>query len=84
MAFEYSKCISAECYDPPSNVYPGYDSKVSDGEALVFELLEMGSNPSLPLLPGPLLYRVVESYRILSMGQIELFDIETECRQMTV
>ena len=31
--------------------------------------------PSLPLLPGPLWSRVVASNRLLSMGQIELFDI---------
>ena len=38
---------------------------------------------SLPLLPGPLWLRVVAPDRIISMGQIELFDISTECKQMT-
>ena len=37
----------------------------------------------LPLLPGPLWHRVVATDRVLFMGQIELFDIYTECKQMT-
>ena len=35
-------------------------------------------------LPGPLWFRVVEPDRILSIGQIELFDYLTVCKQMTV
>ena len=37
----------------------------------------------LPSLAGPLWPRVVAPARGLSMGQIELFDIQTECKQMT-
>ena len=33
---------------------PGYDTKLSDGVALVLKLWGMGSIPSLPLLSGPL------------------------------
>ena len=36
------------------NEYPGYDTKLSDGEAPVQELWEMWSTSSLPLLPVPL------------------------------
>ena len=49
----------------------GYDTKQSDGESpVMLELWGMQSTPSLPSLPGPLW-----PGRILSMGQIELFDI---------
>ena len=37
----------------------------------------MQSTSSLPLLPGPLWLGVVGLDRVLSMGQIELFDFET-------
>ena len=63
---------------------PGYGTKQSDGEApVMLELWGMHSNISLPLLPGPLWPGVVAPDRVLSMGQIELFDIQTECKQMT-
>ena len=53
-----------------------YAIKQSDGEALVIlELWGMLSTPSLLLLPGPLWPRVVAPDRILSMSQIDLFDI---------
>ena len=45
-AIEYTDCISDE--------YPGYDTKQSDDEASVLELLGMWRTPSLSLLPGPL------------------------------
>ena len=45
----------------------------SDGEIPVLEFLRMWSTPSVPLLPGPLWPGVVEPYRDLSMGQIEMF-----------
>ena len=35
----------------------------------------MQSTPLLPLLPGPLLPGVVAPDKVLSMGQIKLFDI---------
>ena len=50
------------------------DIKQSDGEAPVLELWWM-STPSLPLLPGPLWLGVVVPDGVLSMDQIELFDI---------
>ena len=49
----------------------------------MLDLWEMGSTPLLPSLPGPLLSGVVVPERVLSMGQIELFDISTQCKQMT-
>ena len=55
----------------------------SDGDAPVLELWGMGSSPSLLLLPGPLSHRMVPLDRILSMGQLKLFDIYIECKQMT-
>ncbi len=54
------------------------------GEApVMLELWEMWSSPSLPSLPGLLWLRVVTPDRILSMGQIELFNHLTVCKQMT-
>ena len=50
---------------------------------VMLKLWETWSTPSLPLIPGLLWPGVVAPDRILSMGQIELFDIPTECRQMT-
>ena len=41
----------------------------------MLELRRMQTTPSLPSLPGPLWSGVVVPDRILSMGQIELFDI---------
>ena len=61
---------------PPTNEYPGYDIKQSDGEApVILEHWGMQSTPSLASLPGPLWSGVVVPDRILSMDQIELFDI---------
>ena len=37
----------------------------------------MQNTPLLPLLPGTLWNRVVEPDRVLSMGQIDVFDIFT-------
>ena len=54
----------------------GYDTKQSDEEApVVMALLGMQITPSLPLLPGPLSPGVVAPERILSMGQMEWFEI---------
>ena len=44
-------------------------------EAPVLELWGMLSIPWLPLLPDPLWHGVVAPDRVLSMNQIELFDI---------
>ena len=49
----------------------------------MFEFWGMLSTSSLASLPGPLWPGVVAPDRILSVGQIELFDIQTECKQMT-
>ena len=58
---------------PPPNKCPGYETKQSDGEALVMlELRGMQSTPLLPSLSGPLWPEMVAPDRILSMGQIEL------------
>ena len=62
----------------PHNVCPGYDSKQSDDE----EFGRMRSSPSLPLLPGLLWPGVVSLERVLSMSQIELFDIPTVCKHI--
>ena len=67
-----------------SNECPGYEIQPSDREApVMLDLLGMQSASSLPLLPGTLWPRVVAPHRVLSMGQIELFDIWTGCKQMT-
>ena len=58
------------------NECPKYDTKQSDGETpVMLEFWGMQSTPSLPVLPGPLCSGVVAPGRVLSMGQIELFDI---------
>ena len=58
----------------PSNC-PGYDTKLSDGDASVLKLWRMWSTPLFPLLQDPLLWRVVVSVKVSSMGQMELFNI---------
>ena len=68
---EYADFLSADEYPPP-NECPRYDSKQSDGDAPVLELLGMWSNPSLPSLSGPLWPGVAEPDRAMSMGQIDI------------
>ena len=41
----------------------------------------MQSVPSLPLLFGPLCPGVVAPDRVILVGQIEMFDMWTECKQ---
>ena len=74
---EYTDCIYAEELDPPpANECPGYSIKQSDSEApVMLALWEMQSTPSLPLLLGQLWPGVVAPNRVLSTGQIGLFDI---------
>ena len=43
----------------------------------------MLSTPLLPSHPDPFWPGVVAPDKVLSIGQIELFDIYTECKQMT-
>ena len=52
-----------------------FDIKQSDSKAVVLDLYGMWSTSSLPLLPGPFWPGVVAPERILSMDQMELFDI---------
>ena len=60
----------------PFSECSGYETKQSDGEVpAMLELLGMRSAPSLLSLPGPLRTGVVAHERVLSMVQIELFDI---------
>ena len=60
-----------------------YDIEQSDGEAPVMrELLETWSTPSLQLFPRPFGPGVVSPDRVLSKGQIEQFEIQTEYKQM--
>ena len=71
-AVEYTDCKGVR---PRPNEGPEYDIKQTDGEApVMLELWGMWST-SLPSFPGPLWSRVVAPERVLSMGQIELFDI---------
>ena len=49
----------------------------------MLELWGMRSTPSLSSLLGPHYPGVVAPDRVLSVGQIELFDIGTEGKQMT-
>ena len=75
-AVKYTNCIYAEGYDTFLNKCPWYDTKQSDCETpAMLELWGMRNTPSLPSFPGPIWSEVVAPDRVLSMGQIELFDI---------
>ena len=73
-AVEYTVCISAEGLDP-HNRCPRYDIKQYGGEAPDLMLGGMWSSPSLSLFPVFLRPGVVAPDRVLSIGQIEMFDI---------
>ena len=74
-AEKYTDYISAEGLDSPIEC-PWYDIRQSDSESSVMlEFWGMRSNSSLPSLPSPLWLGVVAPVRVLSMDQIELFDI---------
>ena len=60
-----------------------YDFKQSNGESPTMEIWGIWNILSLSLLLGPLWLRVVSLDRVLSMGQIDLFNIQTVCKQMT-
>ena len=82
-AIEYTDCISTEGYNPhPHNESPGYDIKQSDGDTPVLVLSGMWSIPSLPLLQDLFCPGVVTPDRVVFMGQVELFDIQTVCKQI--
>ena len=71
-AAEYS--ISAEGHS--TYKCPRYDTKQYDSESpVILELWEMQSIPSLPLLPGPLWPGLVAPDSVISISQIELFNI---------
>ena len=55
------------------NECPVYDTKQSSEAQVMLELC--GMRNTLSLLPGPLCPRVEAPERVLSMGQIELFNI---------
>ena len=79
---KYTHCISTKGNTPPPKKCPGYDTKQSDGQVpIILELWGMQST-LFSLLPGPLWSGVVSPDRVLSIGQIELFDIKTVCKQM--
>ena len=63
--------------------YYHYSQVHSDGKASDLEHWRLCNIPSLPLLPGPLLSGVEVLVSIPSIGQIELFNHLTMCKQMT-
>ena len=72
---EFIDCFPVEGWDSSIESL-GYDIKQTNGEASVMlELWEMQNTFSLLLLLGPLWTWVVVPDKVLSMGQIELFDI---------
>ena len=74
-ALECTGCIFAERQDSP-NKSPTFDTKQHDGEApVMLELWGMQSTFSLRLLTSPVWSGVVAPDRVLSMGQIVVFDI---------
>ena len=47
----------------------------------MLEIPGMHSNPSLPLLSGPLWIGVLVPVKVLFVDQIELFDLYTDCKK---
>ena len=69
-------CRGVRPSPPPANECYVYDMKQSDDETpVMLKLWRMRCIPSLPSLPSPLWPGVVASKRVLSMGQIKLFNI---------
>ena len=72
-------CMSAgadEGSDSRHHKCSGYGTKQSEAETpIMLELWGLWSTISLPSLPSPLWPGVVVPDRVLSLGQIELFDI---------
>ena len=64
----YTDCSSVEAKDP-------HQTTALDMTLKYLELWGIGSIPSLPSLPGPLLPWVVTPDGVLSMSQNELLDI---------
>ena len=74
--------ITAASLQKGKTIHPnecsGYDTKQSDDEApVMLELWGMRGTPSLPLLPDPFWPGEVASDRVLSMGKIELFKLDS-------
>ena len=68
-AVEYTNCITAEEYDPPSNEGPEYEIKQSDGKPPVtLELWEIRSTPSLPSLPDSLWPRAIAPDSVIEVS----------------
>ena len=59
------------------------DLALNDLPWLICHKIKPNLELSLPLIPGPLWSGVVESVRVPSIGQIELFEHLTECKQIT-
>ena len=60
----------------PRNECPRYDNKQSDDEVpVILELWLIQNTPLLQLFPDPLWPGMAAPDRVLSMGQMELFDI---------
>ena len=75
-AVEYTDSISAEGLDS-SNECTWYDTKQSDGDVSVMhEVWGLWSTTLLPSLPGSLSPGLEAPDRVLSIGQIELFDFK--------
>ena len=62
----------------PTTSVPRYDTKQSEGEASVMlKPLGNAEYPFIVFAPGPLWPGIVTPDRVLCIGQIELFDIDT-------
>ena len=70
------------CKTPNKRVCPGYDTKLSGSKVPVLEIWGVWITTSLPLLPDPLWSGVVVFVRVPFMGQIELFNHLSVCKQM--
>ena len=66
---------------PPSNQCSGYDTKQSDGKTSV--ILRNAEYHFIAISPKSTLAGVVATDRVLTIGQIELFDIYTERKRTT-
>ena len=80
---EYTGWISAAGKDY-TNEFLGYDTKQSNGEALVMlELWGMQNTPSLPSISNPLRPGMVAPDKVLSMGQRELWHSNSQTNDLS-
>ena len=82
-AIEYTDCISAERGKTPQWVSWIWHETISWWGSSNAGLWGMQCAPSLPSLLGPLWPKVVAPDRLLFMGQIKLFNIQTVYKQTT-